>query len=82
VLVCSAIAPGVYGAEVKFDIEKLGAIYICPCPNMLAVVCCGIPKVGAKSSMVIRLCKWFISWADEFGIVAPPADVPLVCRLV
>jgi hypothetical protein len=31
---------------------------------------------------MVRLCKWFIGWADEFGIVAPPVDVPLVCRLV
>jgi hypothetical protein len=81
VRVYSAIAPGVYGAKVKFGIEKVGAIYICPCPNMLVVVYYGIPKVRAKPSMV-RLCKWFIGWADEFGIVAPPVDVPLVCRLV
>jgi hypothetical protein len=49
---------------------------------MLAVVYCGIPKVEAESSMVVQLWKWFIGWADGFGIVVPPTDVPLVCRLV
>jgi hypothetical protein len=43
----------VYGAEVKFDIEKLGAVYVYPCRNMLVVACFGIPKVGAEPSMVV-----------------------------
>jgi hypothetical protein len=30
------------------------------CLNMLVVVCCGILKIGAKPSMVVRLWKWFI----------------------
>jgi hypothetical protein len=44
-----------YGLEVKFGIEKLDIVYVYPCPNMLAVVCCGILKVGAELSMVVRL---------------------------
>jgi hypothetical protein len=55
VRLCSAIAPGVYGAEVKFGIEKIGAVCIYPCPNMLAVVYCGIPNVGVEPSMMVRL---------------------------
>jgi hypothetical protein len=47
--------PKVYGAETGFGIEKLGVACEYPCLNMLAVVCCGIPKVGAKPSMVVRL---------------------------
>jgi hypothetical protein len=46
--------PKVYGAELGFGIVKLGAVCIYSCPNML-VVCCGIPSVGAKLSMVVRL---------------------------
>jgi hypothetical protein len=46
---------GVYGAELKFGIEKLGMVCIYPCPNMLAIVYRGIPKVGVKPSMVVRL---------------------------
>jgi hypothetical protein len=42
------------GAELGFGIVKLGALCVYPCPNMLAVVCCGIPRVGAKPSMVVR----------------------------
>jgi hypothetical protein len=49
---------------------------------MLAVVCYGIPKVGAEPSMEVRLWMWFIGWADLLGIIVPPADVPLVCGLV
>jgi hypothetical protein len=39
---------GVYVAEVKFDIEKLGVVCVYHYPNMLVVLYCGIPKVGAK----------------------------------
>jgi hypothetical protein len=49
---------------------------------MLAVVCYGIPKVGAEPSMVVQLWKWFISWAEGLGMEVPPADEPLVCGLV
>jgi hypothetical protein len=59
VRVCSAIAPGVYGAEVKFGIENIGMVYVYPCPNILAIVCCGAIKVGAEPSMVVQLWKWF-----------------------
>jgi hypothetical protein len=54
VCVCSAITPWVYGDELKFGTEKLGMVCVDPCLNMLVVVCCGIPKVGAKPSMVVR----------------------------
>jgi hypothetical protein len=47
--------PEVYGAELGFGILKLGAVYVYPYPNMLTVVCCGIPRVGAKPSMVVQL---------------------------
>jgi hypothetical protein len=47
--------PGVYGVEVKVDIEKLCAVCVYPCPNMLTVVCCGTSKVGVEPSMVVRL---------------------------
>jgi hypothetical protein len=53
--VCSAIAPVVYGAEVKFGIEKLDTVCVYPYPNMLAIVCCGILKVGVKLSVVVWL---------------------------
>jgi hypothetical protein len=43
--------PGVYGAEPMFGIEKLGAV----CPNLLAIVYCGIPPIGALLSMVVRV---------------------------
>jgi hypothetical protein len=49
---------------------------------MLAVVCCGIPKVGAEPSMVVWLWKWFTGWAEGLGMEVPPADAPLVCGLV
>jgi hypothetical protein len=57
----------VYEAEVKFGVEKLGAVYVYPCLNMLAIVYCGILKVGAEPLMVVRLSKWFTGWAEEFG---------------
>jgi hypothetical protein len=53
VRVSSAIAPGVYGAEVKFGIQELAAVCIYPCPLMLTIVCCGTIKVGAEPSMVV-----------------------------
>jgi hypothetical protein len=72
----------VYGAKVKFGMEKLGVVYVYPCPNMVAIVCCGIPKIGVEPSVVVRLWKWFTGWADGFNIVVPPIDVPLLCGLV
>jgi hypothetical protein len=81
VCVSLAIAPGMYGAEVKFGIEKLGVVYVYLCPNMLVVVCCGTPKVGAEPSMVVRLWKWFTGWAEGLGIEVPFADAPLVCGI-
>jgi hypothetical protein len=82
VRICSAITPGVYGVEVKFGIEKLGAVCIYPCSNMLVVVCCGAPKVGAELSMMVQLWKWFTGWAEGLCMEVPPADAPLVCGLV
>jgi hypothetical protein len=76
------LPPGVYGAEVKFGIEKLGAVCLYPFPNMLAIVYCGIPKVEAKPSMVVRLWKWFTGWAEGLGIEVPLTNAPLVCGLV
>jgi hypothetical protein len=84
-LACTYARPllaGVYVAKVKFGIEKLGAVCVYPCPNMLAVVCCGTLEVGAEPSMVVRLWKWFIGWAEGLGIEVLPADAPLVCGLV
>jgi hypothetical protein len=49
---------------------------------MLAVVCCGIQKLGAKPSLVVRLWKLFIGWADGFGIKVLLTNVPLVRGLV
>jgi hypothetical protein len=45
----------VYGAELGFGIVNLGVACIYPCPNMLAVVCYGIQRVGAEPSLVVRL---------------------------
>jgi hypothetical protein len=42
------LPPEVYGAELKFVIEKLGVVCVYPCPNILVVVCCGISKVGVE----------------------------------
>jgi hypothetical protein len=53
--VCPAITPGMYGVELGFGIVKLGVVCVYPYPNMLDVVCCGIQKVGSKSSMVVWL---------------------------
>jgi hypothetical protein len=65
-----------------FGMEKLGAVCVYPCLNMLVVVCCSIPKVRAEPSIVVQLWKWFTGWTKEFGIVASPIDVPHVCGLV
>jgi hypothetical protein len=43
------------GVELGFGIEKLGAVCVYPCPNMLVIVCCGIPNVGAEPLMVVQL---------------------------
>jgi hypothetical protein len=43
VCVWLTVTPGVYKAEPGFGIEKLGAACVYPCPNMLVIVCCGIP---------------------------------------
>jgi hypothetical protein len=43
---------GVWG-ELKFGIEKLVAVCVYPCLNILSVVYCSIPKVGAEPSMVV-----------------------------
>jgi hypothetical protein len=80
--VCSAVAPEVYTIEVKFVIERLGAVGIYPCPNRLVVVCCGTKKVGVKPSMVVQLWKWFTDWIEGLAIDVLPADAPFVCRLV
>jgi hypothetical protein len=47
--------PEVHGAKPGFGIEKLGVVCVYPCPNMLAIVYCGIPKIGVELSMVVRL---------------------------
>jgi hypothetical protein len=72
----------VYGDEVKFGIEKLGVVCMYSCLNMLVIVCCSIPKVGPKPSMVLRLWKWFIGWADGFGIVEPLVSGLVCAKLI
>jgi hypothetical protein len=47
------LPPGVYGAELKFGIEKIGVVYAYHCLNMLVIVCCDILKVGVEPSMVV-----------------------------
>jgi hypothetical protein len=74
--------PEVYGVELGFGIVKLDVVCMYPCPYMLAVVCCSIPRFGAKPSMVVQLWKWFTGWAEGFAIVVLPADGPVVCGLV
>jgi hypothetical protein len=76
------LLPGVFGAEVKLGIEKLGVVCVYPCPNMLAVVCSGTPKVGAEPSMVVLLWKWFYDRVEGLGMEVQPANAPLVCGLV
>jgi hypothetical protein len=76
------LPPGVYGAEVKFGIEKLGAICVYPCPNMMVVVCYGTLKAGAEPSMVVWLWKWINGWTEGLGMEVLPVDAPLVCRIV
>jgi hypothetical protein len=49
------LPPRVYEAETKFGMVKLGVICVYPFPNMLVIVCCGIPKVGVEPSMVVQL---------------------------
>jgi hypothetical protein len=43
----------VYEAKPEFGIVKLGAVCVYHCPNMLVIVCCGSPRVGAEPSMVV-----------------------------
>jgi hypothetical protein len=61
--------PRVYGAEPGFGIAKLCTVCMYPCPNLLAVVCCDIPKIGTKpeTSTVVRLRKWFTGWVEGVG---------------
>jgi hypothetical protein len=73
---------GVYTTEVKFGIEKLGAVCVYLYPNMLVVVCCDTPKLGVEPSMVVQLWKWFTSWAEGLGMEVPLVDAPFVCGLV
>jgi hypothetical protein len=82
VRICSIIAPKGVWAEVKFGIEKLCVVCVYPCPNMLAIVCCGTPKVRAEPSLVVQLWKWFTGWAEGLGMEVSPANAPLVYRLV
>jgi hypothetical protein len=51
VCMCLTNTPGVYGAKLRFGIEKLGVVCIYASLNLLAVVCCGIPKVGVDHQM-------------------------------
>jgi amino acid permease len=79
---CSIIKPeGMGGVELWFSIVKLGAVCVYPCPYMLVIACCGIPRLGAEPSMVVRLWKWFIDWAEGFDFDVPPANGPLVYGL-
>jgi hypothetical protein len=71
-----SLPPRVYEAEAKSGMEKLGAVCVYPCPNMLVIVCCGIQKVGAEPSMLVQL------WVEAFSIIVLPADVQFVCGLV
>jgi hypothetical protein len=72
-----SLHPEVYGAEPRFGIKKLGVAGAYPYPNVLAIVCCGIPQAGAKPLMVVQLKKWFISWVAGFGCGVSPTDVLL-----
>jgi hypothetical protein len=74
--------PEVYEAKPEFGIVKLGVVCIYPCPNMMAVVCCGILRLEVEPSMVVRLLIWFTDRAEGFGIDMPPTDGPLVCGLI
>jgi hypothetical protein len=47
--------PGVYGVEPGVGIEMIGFACVYAYPNMLVVVCYGIPQAGAEPSMVVRL---------------------------
>jgi hypothetical protein len=57
VRVCSTLKARCIGVKLDFGIVKLGAVCVYPCPYILAVVCCGIPRLGAEPSMVVRLWK-------------------------
>jgi hypothetical protein len=45
--------PEVHGGEPEFGITKLGAAGVCPCPKVLAIVCCVIPQIGVEPSMMV-----------------------------
>jgi hypothetical protein len=49
--------PEVYGVDLGFGIVKLGAVRVYPCPYMLAVFCCFIPRLVDEPSMVVWLWK-------------------------
>jgi hypothetical protein len=53
--ICPTVILGVYEAEPGFGIAKLGVVCVYPFPNLLAIVCCGIPIVGVEPSMVVQL---------------------------
>jgi hypothetical protein len=55
VRVCSTIKPGGIGGRTRVWYRKVGVVCVYPFPYMLAVVCCGILRFGAKPSMVVRL---------------------------
>jgi hypothetical protein len=55
VRVCSIIKPRGIGVELGFGILLLGVASVYPCPYMLAIACCGIPRLEVELSMVVRL---------------------------
>jgi hypothetical protein len=67
------LPPGVYAAEVKFGIEKLGVVCIYPCPNMLIIVCCGIPKVGVNP-------RWWFDCGSGSPVGLRVGHESVVCR--
>jgi hypothetical protein len=57
VWVCPTIKPGGIRSQTRVWHSKARSGVCIPLPYMLAVVCCGIPRLGAEPSMVVRLWK-------------------------
>jgi hypothetical protein len=69
-------------AEPGFSIEKLGVVCVYHYPNMLTVVCCGIPKSRSHALDGVLAVKVVHRLAEGCGIEVPPADAPLVYGLL
>jgi hypothetical protein len=58
--------------EPGFGLVKLGAVCMYPCPYILAIVCCGIPSLGAEPNP-----RWWFGYGS--GSPAGQRGLSLQC---